>query len=93
LGQDLRAGYVFQVDGPGGGIWHIAVSPEGATSGEGAPDRGSLSVHLKHTDSFCQMFTGRLSLPVALLTGQLKLRGDLRLFGRMGSLFSVDAKS
>jgi hypothetical protein len=33
------------------------------------------------------MFTGRLSLPVTLLTGKLKLRGDLRLFLHMGMLF------
>jgi hypothetical protein len=39
------------------------------------------------------MFTGRFNLPIVLLTGQLKLRGDLRLFPRFGSLFSVDAKS
>ena len=40
-----------------------------------------------------QMFTGRLNLPLVLLTGQLKLRGNLRLFPRFGSLFSVDARS
>jgi hypothetical protein len=92
LGQDLRAVYVFQVDGPGGGIWHVAVSPEGAMSGEGAPDRVNLTLRLRSTDVFCQMFTGRLNLLTAILTGRLRLRGDLRLFGRMGSLFSVDAK-
>jgi hypothetical protein len=92
LGHGLRAVYVFQVDGPGGGIWHVNVSPEGATSGEGAPQRANLTLRLRSTDAFCQMFTGRLNLPVALLTGQLKPRGDLRLFGRMSSLFSVDAK-
>jgi len=37
------------------------------------------------------MFTGRFNPAVALLTGQLKLRGDLRFFPRMGTLFSVDA--
>jgi hypothetical protein len=92
LGQGLRAIYVFQVDGPGGGQWHIAVSPEGAVSGAGAPRHADLTLHLRNTDVLCQMFTGRFHLPVAVLTGQLRMRGDLRLFGRMASLFSVDAK-
>jgi hypothetical protein len=39
------------------------------------------------------MFTARLNLPLALLSGQMRLRGNLRLFTRFGSLFKVDAKN
>jgi hypothetical protein len=38
------------------------------------------------------MLTGRLNLPVGLISGRMKLRGDLRLFLRMDTLFSVDAR-
>jgi hypothetical protein len=93
LGGDLRTVIVFQIDGPGGGTWHVDVSPESTTSQEGMPDHPGLILDLRKTDIFCQMFTGRLNLPLVLLTGQLKLRGDLRLFPRFGSLFSVDARS
>jgi hypothetical protein len=93
LGGDLRATYAFKMDGPGGGDWHVDVSPESTLSDEGSVQNPSLMLHLKKTDVFCQMFTGRFNLPLALLTGQLKLRGDLRLFLRFGSLFSVDARS
>jgi hypothetical protein len=41
---------------------------------------------------FCEMFTGRINLPLALLGGKLKLRGDLRLFPKFGALFSVDGR-
>lgn len=92
LGKDLRAVFVFEIDGPGGGCWHVDVSPDTATSEEGPADRPSLVIHLSKTDIFCQMFTVRFSLPLALLTGQMKLRGDWRLFPRFGSLFSVDAR-
>jgi hypothetical protein len=92
LGSDLRTIVVFQIDGPGGGIWHVDVSPERTTSQEGMPDHPGLILRMRKTDIFCQMFTVRLNLPLVLLTGQLKLRGDLRLFLRFGSLFSVDAK-
>lgn len=53
--------------------------------------RPTLTLHMRTTDLFCRMLTGRLNLPLALLSGRLRLHGDLRLFSRMGSLFSVDA--
>jgi len=92
LGGKLNAVLAFRVDGPGGGNWHVNVSPETSTSDEGVVDQATLTIHLRETAIFCQMFTGRLNLPVALLTGQMKLRGDLRLFLRMNTLFSVDAR-
>ena len=93
LGGDLRAVFAFEMEGPGGGHWHVDVAPDSAHSDEGIVNYPSIVIHLCKTDLFCQMFTGRFNLPLALLTGQLKLRGDVRLFLRFGSLFSVDAKS
>jgi hypothetical protein len=93
LGGDLQAVIAFKMDGPGGGSWHVDVSPESTFSAEGVAAHPSLLLHLNKTDVFCQMFTGRLNLPLALLTGHLKLHGDLRLFPRFGTLFSVDARS
>lgn len=92
LGGNLQATFVFQIEGPGGGIWHVDVSPEVTTSQEGPSNHPSLTLHLRKTDVFCDMFTGRLNLPLGLLTGQIKLRGKLGLFPRIGSLFSVDAR-
>jgi hypothetical protein len=91
LGADLQAIISFRVDGPGGGNWYVDISPESATSGQGSSDHPSLTIRLRNTDVFCKMFTGRFNLPLSLLTGQIRLRGDLRLFTRFGSLFSVDA--
>ena len=93
LGGALRAIYAFQIDDQGGGNWHVDLSPESTRSSEGIAEHPSLVLHMKKTDMFCQLMTGRLNLPLALLTGQLKLHGDLRLFARFGSLFSVDARS
>ena len=92
LGGDLQAIFVFDVDGPGGGKWHVDVSPTSTASSEGTVQKPSLIIHMRETAVFCRMFTKRLNLPVALLTGQMKLRGNLRLFPRFGSLFSVDAR-
>jgi hypothetical protein len=92
LGGGLRAVFVFQIDGPGGGAWHVNVSPAATSSDEGTTEHPSLVIHLSKTDIICQMFTGRFNLIKALLTGQMKLRGDLRLFPKIGTLFSVDAR-
>jgi len=92
LGRDLQATFMFRVDGPGGGCWHVKVFPESTSASEVMVDHPNLVIRMRSTDVFCRMFTGRLNLLLALLTGQLKLRGNLRLFPRLGSLFSVDAR-
>ena len=92
IGGSLNATLVFRVDGPGGGEWYVNLSPDISTSGEGAVDRPNLVIHLRDTSVFCEMLIGRFNLPLGLISGRMKLRGDLSLFLRMDTLFSVDAK-
>ena len=93
IGDPLRNSLAFRVDGPGGGEWYVKFSPKAATSGEGVIDDPGLVIRLRDTNVFCQMLTGRFNLPIGLIKGRMKLRGDLRLFLRMNTLFSVDARS
>ena len=93
IGGSLRTTLVFRVDGSGGGEWYVELSPEAPTSGEGVVDHPGLVIHLRDTAVFCRMLTSRLTLPLALIRGVMKLRGDLRLFLRMNTLFSVDARA
>jgi len=92
IGGSLRDTLVFRVDGPGGGEWYVELSAEAPTSGEGVVEHPGLVIHLRETAVFCRMITSRLNLPIALVSGAMKLRGDLRLFLRMSTLFSVDAR-
>lgn len=92
IGRSLRSSIVFRIDGPGGGDWTLQLSPEATASGEGAVEHPGLVIHLSETAVFCRMLTGRLNLPVALVRGDMRLRGDLRLFLRMDNLLSVDAR-
>lgn len=91
LGGDLRAVLDFKVSGDGGGQWHVVLSPQQARADVGAGSHADLTLSFRDTDVFCRMFTGRLNLLGALLTRRLRPRGDLRLFLRFRSLFSVDA--
>jgi len=93
IGGPLHDTIVFRIDGPDGSEWYVKLSPDAPTSGEGVVEHPGLVVHLRETAIFCQMLTGRFNLPVGLITGAMKLRGDLRLFLRMNTLFSVDAEA
>jgi len=92
FGGSLRTTIAFRVAGPGGGEWFVNLSPDTPTSDEGVLEHPGLLIHLRETAVFCQMLTSRLNLPKVLISGAMKLRGDLRLFLRMSTLFSVDAK-
>ena len=92
IGGPLRTTIAFRVAGPGGGEWYVKLSPDAPNSAEGTSERPGLLIHLRGTEVFCRMLTSRLNLPLALIDGAMKLRGDLRLFLRMNALFSVDAR-
>lgn len=92
IGGSLRTTFVYRVAGPGGGEWYVDVAPEAITSGEGVTEGPGLVIRLRDTGVFCQMLTSRLNLPLSLISGALRLHGDLRLFPRMSTLFSVDAR-
>ena len=93
IGGQLRDTIAFCIDGSDGGEWYVRLSPDAPTSGEGVVENPGLIIHLRETAVFCQMLTGRFNLPVGLITGAMKLRGDLRLFLRMNTLFSIDAEA
>ena len=92
IGGSLRDMLVFRIDGVGGGEWYVKLSPDAPTSGEGIAEKPRLVIHMRDTATFCRMLTGRINLPIALISGDMKLRGDLRLFLRMSTLFSIDAR-
>lgn len=92
IGGPLRDTIVFRIDGPEGGEWTLSMSPEAPDSYEGAPQHPGLIIHLREPAIFYHMLTNRFSLPAALITGAMKLRGNLRLFLRMNTLLSIDAR-
>jgi len=92
IGGSLRATLVFRIGGPDGGEWYVNVSPDSPTWGEGVVQHPTLVIQMRETSVFCRMLTGRMKLPLALIRGDMKLRGNLRLFLRMDTLFSLDAK-
>jgi hypothetical protein len=93
LGGDLDAAFSFHMGGTGGGEWYVEVSPHCTNSSEGHTNQRGLALYLREPSVFCRLFTGRFNPLVGLLKGELRLKGNLPLFLRFGSLFSVDARS
>lgn len=92
LGGELRAVLALQVAGEGGGSWYVELSPEIPNSEEGEAARPDLLLKFRDTATLFRMFTGRLNILGALLTRRLRIKGNVRLFLRMGKLFSVGAR-
>lgn len=92
IGGSLRNTLAFLVGGQDGGEWYVELSPDIPRSGEGIVKSPGLKIQMRDPSVFFRMLTGRLNLPLALISGAVKLRGDLRLFLRMGSLYSVDER-
>lgn len=91
IGGPLRATLAFRIGGADGGEWYVNVAPDAQSWGEGVAEHPKLTIQMRETSVLCRMITRRMNLPLTLLRGDLKPRGDLRLFLRMGKLFSVDA--
>lgn len=86
-GGDLRATLAFAVDGPGGGVWHVVVGPEGGRTHTGPPERADLTFGFCDTETAFQSFTFQNNLLRELLGGRVRLRGSLRLAARFPELF------
>ena len=74
LGGDLEAVLLFNIGGAGGGTWHVVLSPQGPRSARRTAP-ADLTLTFRDTSEFCRMFTGRLNLLGALLTGRMRPRG------------------
>ena len=90
IGGSLSETIVFRIDGEGGGEWYVRFSPDAPTSSEGGVENPSLVIHMSDTSVFCRMFTIRLNILMALISGEIKLHGKLGLFLRLDKLLSID---
>jgi len=93
IGGSMHKTIIFHIDGEGGGEWHVKLSPDAPTSGDGSVEKPGLVIHMRDTSVFCRMFTRSLNIPLALLFGEIKLHGNPFLFFRLGNLLSIDGKS
>ncbi len=82
--------FQFDIQGPGGGIWHAAVKDNACTSGSGAHPKPTTTIIMSEAD-FLDMVAGKLNAMKAYTSGKLKIKGDLMKSQLVEKLFKFRA--
>jgi hypothetical protein len=89
-GGDLRATYLFDLRGPGGGQWTLAIADRRATSYPGRPERADIEIRAAPA-LWIDLQTKSANPLLALLSRRLRLKPLRRvgLFARLERLFEI----
>jgi len=80
----LRAVYKFELNGPDGGTWIVDLRKE--TLGVRQTEEDAQCTFKSSDVHFVDVFTGKLRPESALLTGKIKMSGDIGLAMKLGQL-------
>lgn len=82
--SEIRAVYKFELEGPDGGIWIVDLREE--TMGVRQAEEEAQCTFKSKDVHFISMFTGKLRPESALLTGKVKMSGDIALATKLGQI-------
>lgn len=91
-GADMKATYLFTMEGEGGGQWSLAIADGRADSADGAPPADP-DIEIKtRPESWIDLSTGDLNPMTAVIPpfGKVKLSGSLPLAMKLNHLFSAE---
>ncbi len=78
----------YDISGDGGGTWHAAIKDGTCTVTAGPAPAADLTVTMASSD-WLEMIGGKLNDQMAFMSGKLKLKGDMGLAMKLGSLFQA----
>ena len=84
----MNAVYQYDVTGDEGGKWYTAIADGELTVGEGEHENPNITITVADTD-YIDMVSGKLNGQTAFLTGKLKIKGDMSLAMKLGTLFET----
>ena len=84
----VNATIQYDITGDHGGTWHAVIKDGKCTVSPGAASAPTLTVTMSSQD-WLDMTGGKLSGQSAFMTGKLKLKGDMGLAMKIGSLFQT----
>ena len=82
--SEFRAVYKFELNGPDGGTWIIDLREE--TLGVRQTEEEAQCTFKSSDVNFVNMFTGKLRPESALLTGKVKMSGDIGLAMKLSQI-------
>ncbi len=88
VAEDMKATYVFNMEGDGGGQWSIKIADGKADSEDGALETHDTEVRTK-PETWIDLSNGDINPAFAIMTRKVHLGGNAGLAMKLGSLFSV----
>ena len=84
----VNATIQYDISGDQGGTWNAVIKDGTCTVNPGAAASPNLTLGMSSQD-WLDMVGGKLSGQMAFMSGKLKLKGDMGLAMKIGSLFQV----
>ena len=88
--QGITATYQFDIEGDGGGQWHLVIVDGKAAVGTGPVDNPDTTSTMA-ADDFVAMASGHLDGTTAYMEGKLKVTGDQFKGMRLAQIMAVDS--
>ena len=84
----MNATIQYEITGDQAGTWNAVIKDGTCAVNQGAAANPNLTLTMSSQD-WLDMIGGKLSGQMAFMSGKLKLKGDMGLAMKVGSLFSV----
>jgi putative sterol carrier protein len=78
----------YDVSGDGGGTWHAVIKDGACTVNPGSAPNPNLTLQIAGQD-WLDMLSGKQSGQMLFMSGKLKVKGDMGLAMKLGSMFSM----
>ena len=78
----------YDVSGDGGGTWHAVIKDGACTVNQGPAAQPNLTLQISAQD-WLDMLSGKQSGQMLFMSGKLKVKGDMGLAMKLGSMFSM----
>jgi putative sterol carrier protein len=86
--QGVNAVIQYEIAGDQGGTWHAVIKDGTCAVKDGGATTPTLTINMASQD-WLDMLAGKLSGQMAFMSGKLKLKGDMGLAMKIGSMFQV----
>ncbi len=78
----------YDISGDGGGSWHAVIKDGTCTVKSGAAESPNLTLQVAAQD-WIDVSTGKQNPQMLFMSGKLKLKGDMGLAMKLGSMFAM----
>jgi len=78
----------YDISGEGGGTWHAIIKDGACTVNQGPAPSANLTLQVSAQD-WIDMTSGKQNPQMLFMSGKLKLKGDMGLAMKLGSMFSM----